>query len=203
MKYSKEITDFIISNNTGNPAQTLADMVNKEFGTSLTKQQIKSFRGNHKLNSGLTGRFEKGHVPINKGTKKMFNVGGNAGSFKRGQTPMTLVPIGSERIDKDGYTLVKVSDKQYTTNNDNWKLKHRIIYEEAFGEIPKGQVVLFADGNKQNFDLDNLVLVSNAELLALNRQKLLHEDPQLTKTGVMIAKIQVAKNRLKKRSITE
>ena len=57
------------------------------------------------------------------------------------------------------------------------------------GKISKGYALVFADGNKQNFGLDNLILVSRAELLIINRQQLIKDDPDLTKTGVLIAKV--------------
>ena len=67
--------------------------------------------------------------------------------------------------------------------------KSRYVYEQAYGTIPKGHKVIFADGNNRNFDLDNLVLVSNAEELIMNKRKLMKEDASLTKTGALIAKV--------------
>ena len=49
--------------------------------------------------------------------------------------------------------------------------------------------MIFADGNRENFDIDNLVLVSSSEELILNRRKLLTDDKEITKTGVLIAKV--------------
>ena len=61
-KYTKEQKEFLINNNYMKTAKELAEMFNKKFKMNLTPQNIKTFRGNHKLNSGLTGRFEKGNV---------------------------------------------------------------------------------------------------------------------------------------------
>lgn len=63
-KYTKEQKEFLINNNYMKTAKELAEMFNKKFKMNLTPQNIKNFRGNYKLNSGLTGRFEKGNVPL-------------------------------------------------------------------------------------------------------------------------------------------
>lgn len=71
----------------------------------------------------------------------------------------------------------------------NWMPKSRYVYEQAHGKIPKGHKIIFADGDNRNFDLDNLILVSNAEELIMNRRKLIKEEAKLTKTGALIAKV--------------
>lgn len=73
--------------------------------------------------------------------------------------------------------------------NKNWVLKHRLIYEQIHGKIPENHKIVFADCNKRNFDPDNLILVSYAEELIMNQRKLIGKDPDLTKTGVVIAKV--------------
>lgn len=52
-----------------------------------------------------------------------------------------------------------------------------------------GHKVIFADKNKRNFSIDNLILVANSEALIMNTNKLIYEEAELTKTGVLIAKI--------------
>ena len=65
--------------------------------------------------------------------------------------------IGSERWD-DGYWWVKVNDSR-NGKRKNWKQKHRYIWEQYYGAIPKGHRVIFLDGNKNNFDINNLACV--------------------------------------------
>lgn len=64
IKYTKEQREFIIANNYMKTAKELANMFNKEFGTNITAVNIKTFRHNNHLNSGLTGRFEKGNTRV-------------------------------------------------------------------------------------------------------------------------------------------
>ena len=50
-----------------------------------------------------------------------------------------------------------------------------------------------------NFNLDNLILVSRAELLVMNRKGLFSEEPEITKTGANVAKLTVKINEINKK----
>lgn len=93
-------------------------------------------------------------------------------------------PVGTERISPNGYTIVKISDTGIFS--DDWKFKHILIWENANGSVPEGNVILFADQDRNNFDPDNLLCVSRSELSQLNKNKLLFENKDLTKTSVAI-----------------
>lgn len=197
IRYTKEQKQFLIDNNYMKSSQELADMFNKEFGTNITKTNIKCFRGNNKLNSGLTGRFEKGQVSWNKGKKwaeymsKEGQLNSSKTTFKKGHIPHNHRKIGSERITIDGYWEIKIREP------NKWELKHRYLYKKLKGDIPKGHKVIFADGNKNNLDIDNLILVSNSEELIMNRNSLRFDDKELTKTGSIIAKVMDKTNKVK------
>lgn len=102
------------------------------------------------------------------------------------------LPVGSERESK-GYILVKIAEPNV------WIEKHRLIYESMYGNIPTGCKVIFADKNKRNFNPNNLVLVSDSEALIMNTQKLIYEETELTRSGVLIAKIIDQTNKLKRK----
>lgn len=96
------------------------------------------------------------------------------------------MPVGSERVNGDGYVDVKIQDGKL---QKNWKCKHRIIWEEANGPVPKGHVIIFADSNRLNVSLDNLILITQKELSVLNNKGLISKDAELTKTGVIIVNV--------------
>ena len=73
--YPKEVLEFILQNYKGKGHSEMAKLLNEKFGTEYTAKQIKTFYGNRKLNSGLTGRFESGFVPPNKGKKGYYAKG--------------------------------------------------------------------------------------------------------------------------------
>jgi hypothetical protein len=174
--------DFIESNVAGRSTYELTDMVNAEFDLQLGRNQIRAFIKNHKLNTGLTGRFESGQIPFNKGKKKWY-AGGEETQFKAGRKPWNYKPVGTERVNGDGYVDIKIADP------NKWRAKHLIVWEFAYGPVPEGYAVLFGDGDRFNFKLENLVLVSRKELAVMNHRGLIQKDTELTKTGVLIAQI--------------
>ena len=194
MKYEQEHIDFIKSHK-GASAREMAELFTKHFNIPVSINQMKGLMYRNNISSGKTGRFEKGHIPNNKGQKmsKEQYEKCKATMFEKGNIPKNSREIGSERITKDGYTEIKIADP------DVWKLKHRLIYEKYYGEIPAGYSVIFGDGDKQNCNIDNLILVSRSELLLMNRNKLIKNDSVLTKVGVNIAKLLDTMNK-KKRS---
>lgn len=183
--FSKEQCDFIRANVKGLSNEELTKLVNETFGTSVSAKQMRSWKRNNKLASGLKG--SEGKAPPNKGTKGLYNVGGNRTSFKKGQRAKNYKPVGHERIDRDGYTLVKVSDDGPW--HKRWQHKHKVVWEQANGPVPKGYVLIFADQDRRNIALDNLILVPQSRLSIVNRKSLLHKDAYLTRTGLIVADI--------------
>ena len=190
--YPEEVKKFILKNYIGTGWQAMADLLNQEFGTSYTKGQMTAYYKNHKLDSGLRGHFKRGGIPYNKGLKGL-NIGGEETQFKPGRISWNYLPVGTERTNTDGYVEIKIADL------NKWKGKHRIIWAEAHGPVPKGYVVLFADGNRQNVVLENLLLVSRAQLATMNQRHLIKSDPELTRTGAIIADIY---NKIGKKKLT-
>lgn len=131
MKYTEEMRQFISNNVKGISNAELAGLFNKRFHTNVTTSQIKAYKANHHLSSGLTGHFVKGQPSHNKGKKGIHYLGSEKGWFSRGHMPHNHKPVGSERISKDGYVEVKVAEPK------KWRLKHNVIWENANGKIPK------------------------------------------------------------------
>lgn len=192
MKYTDEMKQFILDNYKGRYNQELADLFNQKFNTNITSRTIKSYKANNKLNSGLTGKFRKGQIPHNKGKKMPKEVYEKVKHtmFAKGNIPPNHRPVGSERISKDGYIEVKVAEP------NKWRLKQRVVYEEAKGKIPEGCPIIFLYGNKRNFDIDNLRCITRSELLYLNCNGL-NNSNEITETGILMARLDRAKNKKK------
>ena len=188
--FTKEQKDFIKANVKGLLNQELADLLNKTFGLSITARQMNSYKKNHGLQSGLNFQFKKGQKAWNKGMKGLDLAGenGRKTQFKKGHRPQNYRPIGSERIDsKDGYTVIKVQDEGAW--NERWRHKHVVLWEKENGPVPKGYVIIFADRDKRNFNMENLLLVSRAQLALMNKNDLFQNDADLTKLGIVMADI--------------
>lgn len=117
---------------------------------------------------GAASRFPKGHVPASAGTKGIYGVhpGCRATQFKKGrkaQEARNYVPIGSERITRDGYIERKVTDDPSLVPARRWTPVHRIVWQEAIGPIPPGHILRFINGDKADTRLENLELLTLAE----------------------------------------
>lgn len=189
-KWTEEEKEYLASIVKGNSYKEIAREMRGKFGYDFTDNQIKGAMTRYKLTTGTMGYFRKGSTPWNKGLKGYM--GANKTSFKKGTIPPNQVPVGNESLTKGGYIKVKIADP------NKWELKHRLIYKQHHGEIPKDKNVIFADTNIYNFDIDNLILVSKAEMLIMNNNKLIQEDKELTKVGVNIAKVLAKVSDIKK-----
>ena len=177
--WSDEEKQYLAEITPGRGYKEIQSMMSCKFGFDYTHHQIKGAITRNKLNTGRTGRFEKGHATWNKGTKGITKA--NVTSFKKGQKSHNYKPVGSERITKDGYCEIKVSD-----TGRRWRPKHVLIYEKHHGKVPKGSAVIFLDGDKRNFDIDNLYLVTRSQLAMLNKNSLIQKDAELTKTAINV-----------------
>lgn len=189
-RYTKEELEFIRKITPGRHYREIVEMFNRKFEYQIDTKKLKETLKNHRISTGLTGRFEKGHVPYNKGKK--FPGTGNKAAFKKGNIPVNKMKVGEDTISSDGYVKTKIAEP------DVWEFKHKLIWAEAHGPIPEKHSIVFADGNKLNLSIDNLLLVSKAELLMLNRKRLISENSELTKTGLNVVKVMNKIHKIKK-----
>lgn len=187
--WSEEEREYLKEITPGRHYREIHEMMNDKFEYQFTYVQITAAIKRYNFKTGFDGRFKKGNVPLNKGTKGL--TGANKTSFKKGNIPQNKRVIGSERISVDGYTEIKVKEP------NKWKLKHRVLYEKYHNvKLTKKDIIIFLDGNKQNLNKDNLYRVTREQLVRLNQFDLIKEDKDLTKVGINIADVIVKYGKL-------
>lgn len=194
-KYTQKEKDFFKSYIPGHTYKEIQNVFIKQFGWDITIGQIKGYMANHKINNGLTGRFKKGQKAHNKGTKMSEEVYSKVSGtmFKKGREPINHKPVGSERIDsKDGYILMKTKDPGV------WKLKHRVLWEQHYGPIPKGKCLIFLNGDKTDIRIENLILIDRKVHVRMNQSGLHFDDPDSTRAAVGVAKLMSALGEVKR-----
>jgi hypothetical protein len=174
LPYTSEQIDWLRNNRSKFINPGLADEFNRVFNDKRSPGALRNICIKNGILSEKTG-YVKGQIPWNKG-KKGVSVS-PATQFKKGNTPKNTQPVGTECC-HDGYIYVKISEP------NQWLQKNWLVWEEAHGPVPKGQVVIFVDGDARNFAIDNLKLISRAELLQLNRNKY-GQVPKLLKPSVL------------------
>jgi hypothetical protein len=185
-KWTEKEIRFIKAKTAGSSYAKVRELFNKHFCLSLTFNQILYGIRKYTQGNGLDSRYSPGHPNYNSYIKGMRI--SSKTEFKSGHKSYSSKPIGSERKDDRGFTVVK------TAEPDVWKRKHEVIWESANGPIPKGHIVIFADRNKSNFAINNLVLVSRANLMIMNRLGLFVCDTDLTKIGKSVSDILIMIN---------
>ncbi len=140
----------------------VSQVYNKAFAMGLRrpgKLRSKAGKIGSQTEASRTHQFTSGHTPANKGKKMSPELYAKCAPtmFKKGNTPGNHRPVGSERVNVDGYIERKVAEP------NKWECKHRIIWKQAHGDIPKGYNIQFKDGNPLNCTLENLYIISRAE----------------------------------------
>lgn len=183
MILTPEELEIFKQNNWHKTVKEMVVFCKNTFNKDLTERQIKQIRQRNHFISGFTGRFEKGSIPPNKGKKGYYAPGSEKGWFKKGNITHNTAPLNTEYETDDGYIKIKIAMP------NKWQYKHRIIWEKQNGPIPAGHMVIFLDGNKKNFDIKNLKLISQKECATLNKMHLRTEDPQLTETALAMVQL--------------
>ena len=109
-------------------------------------------------------RFKKGHEPFNKNKSHPVK---NSGQFNSGHMPKNHRQVGETRLqrDKSGnqYYYIKISEP------NKWQLLHRYKWEQEYGKIPEGLLLVFKDRNSLNTEPENLELITRKENMDRNR----------------------------------
>lgn len=200
-KYPQGMYEFIRDNSWGVSSREMAEMVNEKFGTEFTQTQMKQFRQRHGIKSGVTGWYQKGHAPGNKGKKleeyitdpeRLADIRRRISptQFKKGEQPRNEMPVGTVVVNSEGYKLRK--KQMEGTLWERWEHLHRAVWIEHHGEIPEGMMVSFRDNNRLNCDIDNLMLISKSENAQLNKLGLRFDDPDLTDTALLAIRLKNA-----------
>ncbi|CAM2143679.1 HNH endonuclease [Pararobbsia alpina] len=130
-------------------------------------------------------QFKPGQESWNKGKKGVTGNHPNSvrTQFQKGraaEASHNYLPIGTERLTKDGYLERKVTDDPTVVPARRWVAVHRLVWEAANGPVPKGHVVGFLPGRRtaelEKITADALELVSRAELARRNHPRSKHPE---------------------------
>ena len=183
MKYLKEHEDFL-KKHEKTPRAELISLFNTKFKEEVSVKALSQKCRKLGLVCPNNGCFKKGSIPSNKGVKGFMKK--NRTSFKPGNLPLNTKRKGSisTRRDKNGnmYMHIKVEEPS------KWQMLHVYIWESKYGKTPKGHCLIFKDKNTLNPRLDNLMLISRAELVRLN-QKYSHIHKSLKESALQVIKI--------------
>ena len=118
-----------------------------------------------KERNAYPGCFKKGSVSWNKGRKGTHF--SPETEFKKGSVPANKCVVGTTKIrtrrrDGQSHAWIKVAEP------NKWKQRHRLVWEEMHGSLPKGFVIHRLDGDSLNDEITNLVAMSRADHMMLH-----------------------------------
>ena len=195
--WTEKECEVMISMFADNYTIDICKILNRTYGSICSQANIMNLKKSDEFRSmelqrqadrlkvvGAKFRYAKGREPENKGkpmSKELYDKC-KATMFKKGHEPHNTYYDGHERICKDGYIEVRIRKGKYVA-------KHRYLWEQSNGKVPKGYILIFKDKNQQNTSLDNLELISREENMKRNT---IHRFPNELKTTIRLI------NKLKK-----
>jgi hypothetical protein len=148
---------------------TISKVYNTAWGAKVKKSDAYMLTpaSGRIIEPSVANQFKPGHTPHNKGKQMDAEIYEKVAPtmFKKGNKPANTKPVGTinVRADSSGrlYQYIKIKDS-------HWELLQRHVWTKANGEIPRGSVVIFLDGNYLNCDISNLQVISRRENMARN-----------------------------------
>lgn len=160
-RYTPEQVQWLRDNRPELAGQALAGQFNRRFGVAVNLAALLAFCKRRGFAAGRDGRFTAGFEPWNKGLTGLHL--SPATEFKPRRLPHNWLPVGTARLNKDGYRELKTAEPK------EWRHVHVLIWESRHGPVPKGCCIIFRDGDKNHLAQDNLACVSRSELARLNK----------------------------------
>lgn len=170
--------------------QKAADLGLKKSAEYMSYEVASRIAGGKK---GAATRFKTGLVPWNKGKAHPTTGRAVETQFKPGQmsgrAKELWQPIGTYRVNPDGYLDVKVADDG--PPQKRWERVHRLVWEQANGPIPEGHIVVFKPGRRttelEAITADGLECITRTELVTRNS---IHRYPPELKHAIrLVAKL--------------
>ena len=98
---------------------------------------------------------------------------------------MSSLPIGTERVKDRDRIYVKVA-------KNKWVYKQRYIYEQYYGvKLTPNDFIIFLDGDKTNFNIENLYKITRYEAAHLGNICGGSKNAAIKRLGVEVAKLYI------------
>ena len=208
--FTKEIIDFIKKHKNDYDNKTMTQIINEKFNTSYTPVQISLFRRRNNLEYRLFCKealeYMKNHnqdsyEQLQDDVNSIFGKNYSLQQIKsacywyklreyqeRREVESFSKPDFSERLRKSKAARIEIKI------NGKWIAKSKYVYETSTGKkVQDDEVVVFLDGNINNFDLNNLLCVKRKEVGVVNGQLngTCKNNGELTKFKYDVAKLKL------------
>ena len=160
-KYTKEFDSFVRENISKYTKEDFISLLEKRYKIKMSKNALKSYIKRH----NIEGRYIDFKEYMVRSTAKH--------------------QIGAERMTKDGI-LIKVAQPNV------WKKKSRYMYEQYHNcKLNDDDYILFLNQDRNDFSKENLYKSTNREKCYLHNWGTFSKNPELTKTGILSARLMI------------
>ena len=168
-------------------------------GIPYTKEQL-AFMTEHgadmttlELTSALNKAFHTSHTAGSvRTTLKRIGVKKSKETRSR-NCAMNGEPIGASKI-IGGYRYIKVRKSSGGFYKD-WEREIKLVYKEAYGDIPDGYMVVTLDGNTLNAAPENLIAIPKsiaARMANGHGKSMWSKFPEITRSSIEVCKLDEA-----------
>lgn len=180
-KWTEEEISFLRSVAQGNSYRSICTLYRDRFQNDVTDSAVYGTLKRNGIVNGIDQKFKKGQKSHNKGAKGITYPGMEKTQFRKGNRHWNYKPVGSERINTDGYAEVKIAEPNV------WKGKHILVWEKHYGKVPKGSVVVITGANRLDPQLGDVMLISRKRLAIMNKRGLTFASKEIAETGKLVA----------------
>lgn len=215
--FNSEEDNFLRKNVQGRLATELTEMFNKKFNRNVTVKQIQEYKKTRKLRGGLKVEYTKEEkeyfYKIYKGKSTLEITRLLNEKFNKNFTRNNIRKFINYYKLKTGYVehfpdMERKKERSYkkngrtvyrVRNEDNeWEMKAKYLYRKNIGEVPSDCCVMLLDGSDDNFNLDNLCLISKRVSAFIYTKKLYFNDKEMNKASITALELMFKCNDLKK-----
>lgn len=162
-RYTKEFEDFIRENISKYTREDLRLLLEDKFNIKLSSDALRRY-------------LNRKHIKERYIDYAKHNVRNNS---------VYKCPVGAEQITKEG-VFIKIAQP------DVWRRKSRVMYEKYHNcKLKDDEYIVFLNQNNQDFSKENLIKSSRREIAHLHNNKTFSSDPELTKLGLLAAKLMI------------
>lgn len=166
-KYTEEFKKFVKNNINKYTKEDFIILLKDKFNIKISKDALRRYLNRHHIKEKYTDYKE-------------YNV-----------RNVYKCPVGFEKATKEG-TFIKVKQP------DVWRRKTKVMYEKHNKcKLKDTDYVIFLNQDKNDYSKSNLMKVSHNEMSYLYNAKIYSKNPELTKTGILSAKLMIKAKEVK------
>lgn len=179
MRFSKDEEQWLIDNYSKFMSY---DELTKQFNKTFNRQKDKKH-----LQDKCIKRLKLKGMP-------------NITKFQKGHLQRQC-PVGTIRKSDNGITYIKVLENAYSYisgyKEPYWLPIQKKIWQDYYGKVPKGKMVIFLDGNKSNLDINNLYCIDRRISVVMAKNKWYTNSKEHTLTAIKWCELYYALNNKK------